>query len=113
MTAPTAESASMAVLQVIKGLWLSRAVCVAAKLGLPDLVRDGPKTVEELAKATETHAPSLYRVLRALASEGWLFEDDASRFAATPLTAGLQTGVPGSLRFLAITELGQEHYPAW
>jgi hypothetical protein len=113
MTPQPAESASVAVLQVIKNYWLSRAVCVAAKLGIPDLVRNGPKTLDELATATKTHAPSLRRLLRALASEGWFFEDEGDRFTATPLTAGLQTGVTGSLRALAIAELGQEHYPAW
>ncbi len=113
MNPQTAESAPAAVLNVIKNFWLSRAVCAVAKLGIPDLVRDGPKTLDELATATGTHAPSLHRLLRALASERWFFEDEAGRFAATPLTAGLQTGVPGSLRSLAIAELGQEHYPAW
>jgi SAM-dependent methyltransferase len=103
----------MAVFQVLTGFWSARAVYIAAKLGLADLVKDGPKTVTELAVLTGTHAPSLYRVLRALASIGWFEEDASGRFGPTPLTVGLQTGVPGSLRSLAMTELGEEHYPAW
>ena len=106
-------SPTMAVLQVISGFWSARAVYIAAKLGLADLVQDGPKTSDELAVLTGTDAPSLYRVLRALASIGWFEEDASGRFGPTPLTAGLQTGVPGSLRSLAMTELGEEHYPAW
>ncbi|HKY03453.1 MAG TPA: methyltransferase, partial [Blastocatellia bacterium] len=100
-------------LHIISGFWLSRAVYVAAKLGLADLISDGPKTAPELATATNTHAPSLYRVVRALATAGIFFEDGERRFHMTPLATTLQTGVPGSLRSLALTELGEEHYPAW
>lgn len=103
----------VAMLQMIAGFWLSRTIYVAAKLGLADLISDGPKTATELAEATGTHAPSLYRVVRALASAGIFFEDNEGRFHMTPLAATLQTGAPGSLRSLAMTELGEEHYPAW
>ena len=100
-------------LQIISGFWLSRAVYIAAKLGLADLVTRQPKSAEELAQATETHAPSLYRVLRALASAGIFAEDQDQRFHSTSLAATLQSDLPGSLRFFAMTELGEEHYPAW
>jgi hypothetical protein len=113
MTTSTSVTPTQAVLQVIAGFWLARCVYIAAKLGLADLLQGGAKTPAELAVQTGTHAPSLYRVLRALASNGWLEEDSEGRFSATPLTAGLQTGAPGSLRALATTELGEEHYPAW
>ena len=106
-------SPTMALLQVLSGFWSARAVYIAAKLGLADLVQDGPKTAAELAVLTGTHAPSLYRVLRALASTGWFEEDADGRFQPTALTSGLQTGIPGSLRHFAMTELGEEHYPAW
>jgi len=109
----TSISPTQAVLQVIGGHWTARCVNVAAKLGLADLVKDSPKSPAELAVSTGMHAPSLYRVLRALASTGWLNEDSDGRFGPTALTAGIQTGAPGSLRGLATTELGEEHYPAW
>ena len=57
-------------LRMISGFWLSRALYAAAKLGLADLLKNGPRTVDDLAKLSSTHAPSLYRVLRALASAG-------------------------------------------
>jgi ubiquinone/menaquinone biosynthesis C-methylase UbiE len=106
-------SPTAAVLHVLVGYWTSRIVYIAAKLGIPDLLADGPKTAAELATLTHTHAPSLYRVLRALASIGWVTESADGRFTSTPLSAALQTSAPGSLRNLAITELGEEHYPAW
>ncbi len=100
-------------LQMISGFWISRAIYVAAKLGIADLVKDRPKTAAELAQETGTHAPSLYRVLRALASVNIFAKDDDGRFHLTPLAATLQSDAPGSLRYMAMTELGEEHYPAW
>jgi hypothetical protein len=106
-------SQQTAMLRMISGFWLSRALSVAVKLGIADLLRDGPKSIEDLAQITKTYAPSLYRVLRALAGEGIFTDDGNSRFSATPLTAMLQTGVPGSLRAFVLEQLDDEHYGAW
>jgi len=100
-------------IQFITGFWTSRAVHVAAKLGIADLLQSGPKTAAELAAATDTHAPSLYRIMRALTSAGLFKRESDERFALTPLSETLISGVPGSVRAFIISELGQEHYPAW
>ena len=63
----------VAMLQMIGGMRISRCLYVAAVLGIADRLVDAPQTSEELAQVTETHAPSLYRVLRSLASVGGLF----------------------------------------
>src|SRR5689334_6189804 len=101
------------ILQIITNFWTSRAVYVFSKLGIPDLLASGPKTADELASATKTHAPSLYRVLRALATTGFVTATADGRFAQTPVSEALVTDAPGSLRWFTISELGQEHYPAW
>ena len=54
--------------ELIYGFVPSQAIAVAATLGLADLLEKGPKSVEELASATKTHAPSLNRLLRMLTS---------------------------------------------
>lgn len=118
MTAPANQKtseipASAQMLQIISGFWISRAVYVLAKLGIPDLLKSSPKSAEELASATKMHAPSLYRVLRALASVDVVSSTEGDRFALTPLSETLVTDAPGSLRWFAVSELGQEHYPAW
>lgn len=100
------------VLQILGGSWKSQCLSVAARLGIADLVKDGPKNSEELAKATGTHAPSLYRVLRALASVGVFVEDADGKFGLTPPAACLQSDVPGSQRSLAIM-MGEEHFRSW
>jgi hypothetical protein len=106
-------NAQAQMLQLISGFWISRAVYVIAKLGIPDLMKSGPKTAEELASATQIHAPSLFRLLRALASVGVLRSAEGGSFALTPLSETLVTDAPSSLRWFAVSELGQEHYPAW
>jgi hypothetical protein len=104
---------TVAMLQMISGFWLSRALYVAAKLGLADFLKSGPRTVEELAKLSETHAPSLHRMLRALASVGVFSEMPDGRFSSTRLSSTLETDAPASLRGFAIAELGEDHYQAW
>jgi hypothetical protein len=76
---------SVAMLRMISGFRVSRAIYIAAKLGLADLLKDGPKHTEELAEATRTHAPSLYRVMRALATVGIFAEDEPRRSRAMSL----------------------------
>ncbi len=100
-------------IRLITGFWISRAVYIAAQLGVADLLTDGPQDIEHIARATMSHGPSLYRVLRTLASVGIFTEDGQSRFSLTPLGATLQTGVPGSLRAWVNVQLGDEHYRAW
>lgn len=100
-------------LGMISGFWTARAVYIAAKLGIADRLADQPQTAAELADATGTHAPALYRVLRALASVGLFSEDPTGRFTLTPVGATLRSGVPGSLRAFAISEAGEDHYTAW
>ncbi len=111
---PSAElPPAIAMLQMISGFWVSQAIYIAAKLGIADYLQEQPKTAEELAAITNTHAPSLYRLLRALASVSIFAEDENHYFSLTPLAATLQTDTVGSLRFFAISELGQVHYVGW
>src|SRR5262245_62253255 len=71
---------------------------VAAKLGIADLLADGPQHIDALAAATGTQASALSRVLRTLASRGVFTQDEGQLFALTPRAALLRTNVPGSLR---------------
>ena len=102
-----------AMLRLIRGFSVSRALWVAATLGIADLLEDGPREGAELARATGTHAPSLLRVLRALCSVGVFAQDHAERFALTPIGATLRSAAPDSARAWAAAMLGGEHYQAW
>jgi precorrin-6B methylase 2 len=78
---------------------LSRAVGSVAELGVADLIQTGqPQPVEHLARASKTHEPSLYRILRFMASYGIFQETGNRHFDHTPLSAALRSDAPGSLR---------------
>ena len=83
--------------------WVSHIVYVAARLAVADHLAKGPMSAEQLAPLTSTHAPSLYRLMRTLASLGILTEDASRRFALTPLGEAMKTGAPGAARATILT----------
>lgn len=99
-------------LKMMSGFWVSRGIYVAAKLGIADHLKAGSKTAEMIAELTETHADSLYRILRMLAMVG-IFRQDGKEFSLTPISETLLSDTPGSLRFAAMAEMGEVHYDAW
>lgn len=101
-----------ALLQMVSGYWVSQALYVAAKLGIADLLKDGSKCCDELARATQVNAQALYRLMRGLASLGVFAESEPGHFTLTPLAACLQSDVPGSLRGIVLMG-GGEYYQAW
>jgi hypothetical protein len=103
---------SVPLLEMAMGAWVSQAIYVAAKLGIADVLRDGPKSCDEIAAVTRTPAPSLSRLLRALRSLGVIGTSEGGKFRLTALGGPLQADGPGSLRALVLT-LGETHYEAW
>jgi SAM-dependent methyltransferase len=97
---------------MITAYWTSQAIYAAARLSIPDLLKDGPRTVADLAQAASAHPASLYRLLRALASIGIFAETTPRTFQLTPLAEVLRSDVPGTQRPLALM-LGDEQYQAW
>lgn len=92
---------------------ISNAFMVAARLGIADLLTDGPKSCAELAQAVEAHPAHLYRLLRALASVGVFAQGKDGRFALTPISATMQTSAPGSMRSLMVMCSEPWHYDSW
>jgi O-methyltransferase domain len=84
--------------RMVTGYYVSRAIHVAARLGIADLLAEGARGHDELARATSTHPDSLRRVLRLLAGAGVFTEEEDGKFALTPIGACLRSGVPGSMR---------------
>lgn len=89
------------VLDLITGKWRSQAVCVAADLGIADILKDGPRSTREIAKAVDASEDAVYRLLRALASVGLFSSLPERHFVLTPLGRYLRSDVPGSLRGFA------------
>ena len=76
----------------------AQAVYAAAKVGIADLLEEGPKSADYLADATGNNPDALYRLLRALASVGIFRETSARAFELTPMAELLQENHPMSLR---------------
>jgi SAM-dependent methyltransferase len=98
--------------RMIVGSWVTQAIYVAAEIGIADFLAVGPRTADELASETKMHGPSLYRVLRALASIDIFREDEDGRFSLTPMGKLLGSDAAGSKRSLA-RMAGAELYRSW
>jgi hypothetical protein len=99
--------------QMGSAYWVSRVVYVAAKLGLTDHLSDRPQSANELAQITRTHAPSLHRLMRTLASLGILTESDSHQFALTPLGEALKADAPGSAQATILLHGSEWHGAAF
>ena len=95
------EVSPRTVLEIITGKWKTQAVCVAAELGIADMLKDGPRSAQEIAQAADASEDAVYRLLRALASLGLFASLPERRFSLTPLGTYLRSDVPGSLRGFA------------
>ena len=96
----------------------SSAIYIVAKLGLADYLKDGPKSIEDLAEETKTHPDSLYRLLRMLSSIGIFAEtknegdeqqqqqqqvdQNIRRFELTPMASLIQSEAKNSIRNFAL-----------
>ena len=93
----------------------SRAIYIVAKLRLADYLKDGPKSVQDLAEETKTHPDSLYRLLRMLSSIGIFAEtknegdeqqqqvdQNIRRFELTPMASLIQSEAKNSIRNFAL-----------
>jgi hypothetical protein len=91
---------------------MAQMACVAAELCLADLLAGGPRRVSELARATESHAPSLHRLLRALASLELCTEGEDGSFTLSPMGSLLRSDTSDSLRSW-ILWFGKYQWPIW
>ncbi len=105
------DSVREQLIQATGGYRTTQALYVAAKLGVADLLQDGPKTAEDLARQVAAHPRALFRVLRALAALGLFTQDASNRFGLTTKSRLLLSGSPASLRAFVIMA-GEEHYRA-
>src|SRR5450432_3012555 len=99
-------------MQMITGFWISCCIYNAAKLNISDFVVSKPQTAAQLGEATHSDISSLYRLLRALASAGVFYENENGEFSNTALSETLRSDVPGSMKAMAIAQLG-DHYNSW
>ncbi|HEY7570201.1 MAG TPA: methyltransferase [Nitrososphaeraceae archaeon] len=109
------QNFSFTILDMLAHSQLSQAIYIIAKFRIADYLKNGPKSVKELAEQSKTHPDSLYRLLRMLASVGifteieekedWKKEvnnNNKRKFDITPKAALLQSETKGSIRNFAL-----------
>lgn len=98
---------NMVLWEMTHGLWLAAGISVAAELGLADLLKEKPRTIDELAELTGMHKESLYRIMRMLASHGIFREQRGKKFASTPLAKPLQED---QIKYLILAHVNPRHF---
>ena len=95
------RAARMSRMTAVEDLWklsqgyrVTQTIYVAAVLGISDHLADGPRDVGWIAEQCDCDPPSLYRLLRALATVGVYEELPGGQFGLTPLGEALRHGVP-------------------
>ena len=96
-------------LELASGFMATHVVHAAARLGLADLLADGPRSPADLAAEIGSDPDATHRLLRACAAFGVFTEGSDGRFGLTPLAEGLRSGTPRSIRPV-ILMLGDPHY---
>lgn len=103
---------SAKILDILYNYQLACCTYVTAKLNICELLFDSPKSIADLAEATQSDPGALRRVLKVLAAQGIFQETENDIFAFTPAAAALHGETEGSIKFYLQAILG-EHYPAF
>jgi O-methyltransferase domain/Dimerisation domain len=81
---------------MLRGAMTTKALGIAADLGVADALADGPRAVVDVAHECGAHPRTLHRILRALASDGVFTEDEPGLFGNTEASELLRRGAPGA-----------------
>jgi SAM-dependent methyltransferase len=77
---------------LIRGALGTKALGIAADLGVADALATAPRSVAELSEENGADADTLHRILRALASDGVFVEDKPGVFLNTEASELLRSG---------------------
>ncbi len=94
-------SGTYSILDLIQGSVITQAISVAAKLGVADVLAQGPLPVEEIAVRVGADADAIHRLLRTLSGYGVFVAGDGG-YALTPMAEALREDSPDSMRGLAV-----------
>ena len=89
-------------LDLINASWTTQAIRTACVLRLPDMLAAGLSDAGTIAADARLHAPSVQRLLHALATLDLCDEHDTGRYTLTPLGEQLREDHPQSLRAWAL-----------
>src|SRR5215472_10256594 len=100
--ADQALSYSRSMTHLIMGYIPTRAIYVAAKLGLADHIDEAGTTAQDLAPTLKVSPDALHRIMRVLTGLGVLRQADGNRFFLTAFGEVLRSDSKSSVRDYAI-----------
>jgi hypothetical protein len=95
---------ALKLLDLIQSHRVTAVIYVAAKLGIGELLRDGPRSLDELAKATGADKQALGRLLTTLSTVGICSLAGENRYSLTEMGGGLDGSAEQSVKGWAIFE---------
>ena len=98
------SATAIQLLDLIQSHRITTVIYVAAKLGIAELLRDGPQSLDELARATGAHPDALRRLLTALSTIGICAPDEQGGYSLTELGSALDGSAEQSFKAWAIFE---------
>lgn len=101
-------------MDIIFGRWKSQILYAGAKIGIFDYLTTSPKDIGQIARDLDLNETMAYRILRSIASLGFLKEEkDGRRFSITISGELLRKDHPQTLQGVLLLEEGPEHYQIW
>jgi SAM-dependent methyltransferase len=98
------QVSALRLFDLIQSHRVTAVIYVAARLGIAELLRDGPRPLGELAKATGADERSLGRLLTALSTIGLCKGTGEDSYALTEMGAGLDGEAEQSFKSWAVFE---------
>jgi O-methyltransferase domain/Dimerisation domain len=95
-----------ALVDLVNGHRVSAVIYVAAKLGIADLLFEGAKSVPELARLTDTHERSLFRLMRTLVKLAICSETSDGKLQLTEMGTHLAANSDRSMKAWVLLEGG-------
>lgn len=88
-------------MSLVVAAYTSQALYVAAKLGVADVLADGPASAEEIARRVGADPGGTYRLMRALSTRS-IFQEEDHRFRLTPMSEPLRSDARNSVRAMVL-----------
>jgi len=104
--------APVALLELAAGFMATHAVYAVARLGVADVLSDGPRTASDVAAEIGADPDATYRLLRAGAMFGLVTENSDGQFGLTPMGRTLRSG-PDSMRDVVLMMGDPAYQRAW
>lgn len=100
---------NVGVFEKAQGFWVAKAISVACELNLAEIVGKRTKSIDEIARQSGSDSSALYRLMRALASEGIFKEGKPGMFTNTAFSSALREG-PGNMKHMIMHQLNETNW---